>query len=176
MAALVKVNNMKKDNKKHAGGKAKDKKDIFQIKDYVPSNLIDQVIPQQPLKKPSVSTIPGYNPEHIPNSLFPEWENKSTEELNKETEDVIPDNSDLFCDEDHQKISSNLPFSLILQTKNNIEWKRPSEYVLNYYLDHQIQISYPKKNYIVTRENMIQFHLKTLRENALKSQMKKKRK
>ena len=163
---------MKKDNKKHAGGKAKDKKDIFQIKDYVPSNLIDQVIPQQPLKKPSVSTIPGYNPEHIPNSLFPEWENKSTEELNRETEENFSDNSNLFYDEDHIKISSNLPFSLILQTKNNIEWKRPSEYVLNYYLDHQIQISYPKKNYITTRENMIQFHIKTLREAALKSKMK----
>ena len=67
----------------------------------------------------------------------------------------------------------HLPFSLILQTKNNIEWKRPSEYVLNYYLDHQIQISYPKKNYIATRESMIQFHLKTLRENALKAQMNK---
>ena len=60
-----------------------------------------------------------------------------------------------------------------MQTKNNIEWKRPSEYVRNYYLDHQIQIIYPKKNYIATRENMIQFHLKTLRDSALKASMKK---
>ena len=165
---------MKKDNKKHAGGaKQKEKKDIYQIKDFIPSNLIDQVIPQQPLKKISVNNIESFNPEHIPNTLFQEWENKTTEELNKECEENLPDNSDLFCDEDHTKISSNLPFSLILQTKNNIEWKRPSEYVLNHYLDHQIQISYPKKNYIITRENMIQFHLKTLRENALKASMNK---
>ena len=163
---------MKKDNKKHAGGaKAKEKKDVYQIKDYIPSNLIDQVIPQQPLNKISVSSIEGYEPQHIPYPLFEEWENKSPEELNKETEENFPDN--LFCDEDHIKISSNLPLSLILQTKNNIEWKRPSEYVLNYYLDHQIQISYPKKNYIATRESMIQYHLKTLRENALKAQMNK---
>ena len=166
---------MKRDNKKHnaGGAKAKEKKDIFQIKDYVPPNVIDQVIPQQPIKKISVNNIEGYKPEHIPNTLFPEWENKSTEELNKEAEENFPDNSNLFCDEDHTKIISNLPFSLILQTKNNIEWKRPSEYVLNYYLDHQIQISYPKKNYITTRENMIQFHLKTVRENALKASMNK---
>ena len=163
---------MKKDNKKHAAGaKAKEKKDVYQIKDYIPSNLIDQVIPQQPLNKISVSSIEGYEPQRIPYPLFEEWENKSPEELNKETEENFPDN--LFCDEDHIKISSNLPLSLILQTKNNIEWKRPSEYVLNYYLDHQIQISYPKKNYIATRESMIQFHLKTLRENALKAQMNK---
>ena len=166
---------MKKDNKKHntGGAKVKEKKDVYQIKDFIPSNLIDQVIPQQPLKKVSISNIEGYTPSHIPNSLFEEWENKSTEELNKEAEEIASDNGALFCDEDHLKLSSNLPFSLILQTKNNIEWKRPSEYVLNYYLDHQIQISYPKKNYITTRENMIQFHLKTLRENALKSQMHK---
>ena len=165
---------MKKDNKKHAGGaKQKEKKDIYQIKDFVPSNLIDQVIPQQPLKKISVNNIEPFNAEHIPNTLFPEWENKSIEELNKECEENFPDNSSLFCDEDHIKISSNLPFSLILQTKNNIEWKRPNEYVLNYYLDHQIQVSYPKKNYITTRENMIQFHNKTLRENALKATMNK---
>ena len=165
---------MKKDNKKHQGGaKQKEKKDIYQIKDFVPSNLIDQVIPQQPLKKISVNNIEPFNVEHIPNTLFPEWENKSIEELNKECEENFPDNSSLFCDEDHIKISSNLPFSLILQTKNNIEWKRPNEYVLNYYLDHQIQVSYPKKNYITTRENMIQFHNKTLRENALKATMNK---
>ena len=164
---------MKKDNKKHnaGGAKVKEKKDINQIKDYIPSNLIDQVIPQQPLNKVSVSSIEGYEPQHIPYPLFEEWENKSPEELNRETEQNFPDN--LFCDEDHIKIVSNLPLTIILQTKNNIEWKRPSEYVLNYYLDHQIQISYPKKNYISTRESMIQFHLKTLRENALKAQMNK---
>ena len=162
---------MKKDNKKHAGGaKQKEKKDIYQIKDFVPPNLIDQVIPQQPFKKISVNNIESFNPEHIPNTLFQEWENKSIEELNKECEENL---EDLFCDEDHIKISSNLPFSIILQTKNNIEWKRPHEYVLNHYLDHQIQQSYPKKNYITTRENMIQFHLKTLRENALKASMNK---
>ena len=160
---------MKKDNKKHAGAKAKEKKDIYQIKDFIPSNLIDQVIPQQPLKKITVNSIEGYKPDHIPITLFPEWENKSIEELNKETDENFPDN--LFCDEDHIKILSNLPLSLILQTRNNIEWKRPSEYVLNYYLDHQIQITYPKKNYIATRENMIQFHVKTLREKALKASM-----
>ena len=166
---------MKKDNKKHnaGGAKTKEKKDIYQIKDYIPSNLIDQVIPQQPLNKISVSNIEGYVPEHTPNPLFEEWENKSTEELNREAEDIPVDESNLFFDEDHIKISSNLPLSIILQTKNNIEWKRPSEYVLNYYLDHEIQISYPKKNYISTRESMIQFHLKTLRENALKAQMNK---
>ena len=50
---------MKRDNKKHnaGGAKAKEKKDIFQIKDYVPPNVIDQVIPQQPLKKISVNNI-----------------------------------------------------------------------------------------------------------------------
>ena len=69
---------MKKENKKHGGGaKPKEKKDIFQIKDFVPSNLIDKVIPQQPLQKISVNNIEGYNPEHAPNTLFPEWENKS---------------------------------------------------------------------------------------------------
>ena len=165
---------MKKENKKHAGGaKPKEKKDIFQIKDFVPSNLIDKVIPQLPLTKISVNNIEGYIPDHAPNTLFPEWENKPIEEINKETEENIPEDEALFYDEDHEKIVSNLPFSLILQTKNNIEWKRPSEYVRNYYLDHQIQISYPKKNYIATRENMLQFHLKTLRDNALKASMNK---
>ena len=165
---------MKKDNKKHnLNAKTKEKKDIYQIKDFIPSNLIDQVIPQQPLKKPLVNNIQPYTPEHVPNTLCDEWENKTVEELNREAEENFSDNSSLFYDEDHIKISSNLPFSIILQTKNNIEWKRPNEYVLNYYLDHQIQISYPKKNYIATRESMIQFHLKTLRENALKAQMNK---
>ena len=84
---------MKKDNKKHnsGGAKTKEKKDIYQIKDYIPSNLIDQVIPQQPLNKISVSNIEGYVPEHTPNPLFEEWENKSTEELNREAEDIPVD-------------------------------------------------------------------------------------
>ncbi len=153
--------------------KVKEKKEVKQIKDFIPPNLLDKVIPQQPLKQPSVSNIQSYTSLHIPNTLCEEWENKTVEELNREAEENIGDNSSLFCDEDHTKISSNLPLSIILQTKNNIEWKRPNEYVLNYYLDHQIQISYPKKNYIATRENMIQFHLKTLRENKLKAQLNK---
>lgn len=167
---------MKKD-KKHisgvSGGKPKEKKDIFQIKDFVPSNFIDTVVPQQPIKKFSIQNIEPYKAEHIPNMLVEEWDYKTPEELNKETEENFPENQNIFQDEDHLKISSNLPFSLILQTENNIEWKRPNEYVLNYYLDHQIQILYPKKNYISTRENMKQYHLKILRENALKAEMNK---
>ena len=168
---------MKKD-KKHISGvvglKQKEKKDIYQIKDFVPSNLIDTVVHQQPLKKFPIQNIEQFKADHIPNTLLEEWDYKTPEELNKETEENIPENSNLFRDEDHLKITSNLPFSLILQTENNIEWKRPSEYVLNYYLDQQIQILYPKKNYISTRENMKQYHLKILRENALKNEMNKK--
>ena len=154
------------------GGKQKEKKDIFQLKDFVPSNMIDSVAPQQPLKKCSIQNIEQYKAERIPNTLLEEWDYKTPEELNKEIEESS-NSKNIFKDEDHLKITSNLPFSLILQTENNIEWKRPNEYVLNYYLDHQIQILYPKKNYISTRENMKQYHLKILRENALKAEMNK---
>ena len=167
---------MKKDKKHIQGataGKSKEKKDIFQLKDFVPSNLIDSVVPQKPLKKNSIQNIEQYKAEHIPNTLLEEWDYKTPEELNKETEENFPDKMKIFQDEDHFKINSNLPFSLILQTENNIEWKRPNEYVLNYYLDHQIQALYPKKNYIITRENMKQYHLKVVRENALKAEMNK---
>ena len=165
---------MKKD-KKHIslGGRQKEKKDIFQIKDFVPSNLIDSVVCQQPLKKCSIQTMEKYKPEYIPNTLHEEWDYKTPEELNKEIEDST-ENKKLFEDEDHLKINSNLPLSLIIQTENNIEWKRPSEYILNYYLDHQIQNLYPKKNYISTRENMKQYHLKIIRENLLKAEFKNK--
>ena len=165
---------MKKD-KKHisvSGGRQREKKDIFQIKDFVPSNLIDSVVSQQPLKKSTIQTFEQYKPEHFPNSLLEEWDYKTPEELNKEIEDST-EKQKVFQDEDHIKINSNLPLSLIFQTENNIEWKRPNEYVLNYYLDHKIQILYPKKNYISTRENMKQYHLKILRENALKAEMNK---
>ena len=165
---------MKKDKKHNpgtTGGKSKDKKDIFQFKDFVPSNIIDSVVPQKPLKKLSIQNIEQYKAEHIPNTLLEEWDYKTPEELNKEAEENIQGNT--FNDDDHIKINSNLPFSLILQTENNIEWKRPNEYVLNYYLDHEIQNLYPKKNYISTRENMKQYHIKIIRENALKAEMNK---
>ena len=168
---------MKKDKKHISGsiiGKFKDKKDIIQFKDFVPSNIIDSIIPQKPLKKFVIQNFEQYKAEHIPNNLVEEWDNNKTpEELNKEIEENLPENTNIFQDEDHLIINSNLPFSLILQTENNIEWKRPNEYVLNYYLDHKIQILYPKKNYIATRENMKQYHIKLLRENALKAEMNK---
>ena len=167
---------MKKD-KRHISGavslKQKEKKDIFQVRDFVPSNLIDTVVPQQPLKKFQIQNMEQYKADHLPNILLEEWDYKTPEELNKEAEENLPENTHIFNDEEHLKIISNLPFSLILQTENNIEWKRPNEYVLNYYLDHQIQILYPKKNYISTRENMKQYHLKIMRENALKNEMNK---
>ena len=167
---------MKKD-KRHISGavslKLKEKKDIFQVRDFVPSNLIDTVVPQQPLKKFQIQNMEQYKAAHLPNILLEEWDYKTPEELNKEAEENLPENTHIFNDEEHLKIISNLPFSLILQTENNIEWKRPNEYVLNYYLDHQIQILYPKKNYISTRENMKQYHLKIMRENALKNEMNK---
>ena len=139
---------MKKD-KRHISGavslKLKEKKDIFQVRDFVPSNLIDTVVPQQPLKKFQIQNMEQYKAAHLPNILLEEWDYKTPEELNKEAEENLPENTHIFNDEEHLKIISNLPFSLILQTENNIEWKRPNEYVLNYYLDHQIQILYPKK-------------------------------
>ena len=147
---------MKKDKKHNPGapgGKPREKKDIFQLKDFVPSNMIDSVIPQQPLKKFSIQNMEQFQAEHIPNTLLEEWDYRTPEEINKETEENFPENANIFQDEDHIKINSNLPFSLILQTENNIEWKRPNEYVLNYYLDHQIQILYPKKKlYCNTRK------------------------
>ena len=167
---------MKKDKKHNnsgaIGGKPKEKRDIYQLKDFIPQNLIDSVLPQQFLKKFSVQNLESYKAEHIPNILNEEWENKTEEEINKEIDEIFP-SKNVFIDEDHLKICSNLPFSLILTTENNIEWKRPNEYVLNYYLDHHIQKLYPKKNYITTRENMKQYHLKMVRENALKAEMNK---
>ena len=37
--------------------KVKEKKEVKQIKDFIPPNLLDKVIPQQPLKQPSVNNI-----------------------------------------------------------------------------------------------------------------------
>jgi len=165
---------MKKEKKQPVIGKSKEKKDIYQFKDFIPSNLIDSVLPQQPVKKFSVQNIEPFKTDHPPNILTEEWVSKSPEEINKEIEEGSSDNSSLvFQDEDHLKITSNLPFSLILQTQNNLEWTRPNVYVLNYYLDHQIQVLYPKKNYVMTRETMKQYHLKMVRENALKAEMNK---
>ena len=81
---------MKKD-KRHISGavnlKLKEKKDIFQVRDFVPSNLIDTVVPQQPLKKFQIQNMEQYKAAHLPNILLEEWDYKTPEELNKEAEE-----------------------------------------------------------------------------------------
>ena len=94
-------------------------------------------------------------------------EEKSEKEKEKsEEEPVYP----LYEDKMHDELINNLPLSFIKITKNNFQWLRPNEYVINDILDKEIRRLYPKKKYIQMREDIkqkyeVEKELNKLKEN-----------
>ena len=57
----------------------------------------------------------------------------------------LDDDSDMFSDPDEQLIKDNLPLYLVDILNNEIKWKRPYQYILQYYLWEKVKILYPRK-------------------------------
>ena len=122
-------------------------------KDYLPNNLIDKLIPQSSIYYPQNKIEQNnYNPLFFPNEIPEEWNNKTIEEINEEIYSNQQNN--IFSDEDHDKIMANIPLNLIQISNNSIEWERPSNYVINYYIDKEVHKLYPKKHSASMRENI----------------------
>ena len=77
-------------------------------------------------------------------------------EKEKEKEEEEKNKYPLYEDNMHEELINNLPLSFIKLTKNNFSWLRPEEYVINEILDKEIKRLYPKKNYILMREDIKQ--------------------
>lgn len=154
-----------------------------QFKDFIPSSMIQNLKPQSLILLPPEKTNPsnffnfstqfGNNHSQIPNSPFPEWTFKFPEEVNKE---IFPnDNQDnsiqeKFNDPLHDEIAANLPLYLIQFTENEITWERPSQYVVNYYIDKEIKRLYPKKNYASMREDIKRTYEKLKKMQSMNTQ------
>ena len=132
--------------------KSKKPKTVFSSKDFIPPNLLENTISQSPITYPSNFNTnnnfhPNFEPNEIP-QIWPESEDEIEKEINEEML------SSKYFDEEHEKIHNNFPLYLIQFYSNNIEWNRPSTYVVNYYLDKEIKFQYPKKNYVNMREDI----------------------
>ena len=57
----------------------------------------------------------------------------------------LDDDSDMFLDPDEQIIKDNLPLYLVDILNNEIKWKRPYQYIVQYYLWEKVKILYPRK-------------------------------
>ena len=137
-------------------------------KDYIPNNLIDKLIPQSSIYYPQNKIEQNnYKPLFFPNEIPEEWTNKTIEEINEEI--YSNQQNTIFSDEDHDKIMSNIPLYLIQISNNSIEWERPSNYVINYYIDKEVHKIYPKKHSASMRENIkrsyIRFKMRQNNEN-----------
>ena len=137
-------------------------------KDYLPNNLIDKLIPQSSIYYPQNKIEQNnYNPLFFPNEIPEEWNNKTIEEINEEI--YSNQQNTIFSDEDHDKIMANIPLNLIQISNNLIEWERPSNYVINYYIDKEVHKLYPKKHSASMRENIkrsyIRFKMRQNNEN-----------
>ena len=68
----------------------------------------------------------------------------------------LDDDSDMFSDPDVQTIKNNLPLYLVDILNNEFIWKRPYQYVLQYYLWEKVKLIYPKKKQSVICNEIIQ--------------------
>ena len=141
----------KKDHEK----KQPPKKTPHQTKDFVPSSMLSHLHSQSSLTlppSPSYFSFPSIlkNDKHEPSTPFPEW--TSEDEVNSQF--AQGDEEKLFIDPEHEDLSLNFPLYLIKLCDNDIQWDRPKEFVINYYIDKEVMRLYPKKNFAVMREDI----------------------
>ena len=91
-----------------------------------------------------------YNPEYLPNDLFPEWSNNETD-IEALQKNLIPENEEETENENKYNDPLNekvlLPLSLFTDYLNmNVKWISPENYITEIYLDKLIQKQMPKKN------------------------------
>ena len=75
----------------------------------------------------------------------------------------LEDDSDMFLDPDEQTIKDNLPLYLVDIMSNEIKWKRPYKYILQYYLWEKVKLLYPKKKQSVICNEIIEKYKDYLR-------------
>ena len=93
-------------------------------------------------------------------------ENNNNEGTNHESNKVyiqklnkiikLDDDSEMFSDPDVQTIKDNLPLYVVDILNNEFIWKRPYQYVLQYYLWEKVKLMYPKKKQSVICNEIIQ--------------------
>ena len=76
----------------------------------------------------------------------------------------LDDDSDMFNDPEEQIIKDNLPLYLIDIFNNEIKWKRPYQYIFQYYLWEKAKILYPKKKQTVICKEIIETYKDYLRK------------
>ena len=91
-----------------------------------------------------------YNPEYLPNELFPEWSNNETD-IETLQKNLIPENEEETENENKYNDPLNekvlLPLSLFTDYLNmNVKWISPENYITEIYVDKLIQKQRPKKN------------------------------
>ena len=88
----------------------------------------------------------------------------NTENIHKLNYLVRLDNdSDMFTDPDEQIIKDNLPLYFVDILSNEIKWKRPYQYILQYYLWEKVKILYPRKKQSVICNEIIETYKDYLR-------------
>ena len=101
-----------------------------------------------------------------------EEKSEKEKEFQKEEDEEIK--YPLYEDNMHEELVNNLPLSFIKLTKNSFTWLRPDEYVINEILDKEIKRLYPKKNYILMREDIKQTYETEKELNKIKEAEKNK--
>ena len=91
--------------------------------------------------------------------------NTNTEFIHKLNNLIKLDNdSDMFLDPDEQIIKDNLPLYLVDILSNEIKWKRPYQYILQYYLWEKVKELYPKKKQSAICSEIIETYKDHLRK------------
>ena len=125
------------------------------LKEVVPGNYTKYLRENIPITIPVYKNGDerNYNPCAEPFEIPPEWNEEDAQAFNADVNNPPQNQSEEteFSDPMHPEIEKHLPLSLLQYCNFNVKWIRPKDYVKNFYLDKEIKISYPKKNYVKMR-------------------------
>ena len=148
---------MKKKNPKDSKSKKQAKAQNTFVPQSQMKNIHNQNLIECPIEKLNENTkyIPFAEPFEIPK----EFENKTEEEWNNELL-----SEELYEDPDQIELENNLPLTFLKMSKNDIQWLRPNDYIINYNIDKEIKKLYPKKKYYSMRENIKEVYYESLQK------------